>query len=136
KIQKHLSPGFIADATASEWSRIYRMPKVLRDGEHSTQNPFFELGHQRALVEVGHVPAMDNSAKSILRRSSVVIENQPTPEEADALLVDRTGVRAIPTPFFSKAKRVLRGRECYPCIFSDTPMAGDGSRNTTIVEYV
>lgn len=128
------------DPTTSQWHRLYRLPRVIRDGEKTWEAPYYEAVEQFSeriyASHLGKAAPRKVGAKKV----EVVPLDLPKPTIADvqALLEELnidTG-RMVQSAWRKEAKRRLKGRACYPCLFQHKTLADRGSRNTTIFGYV
>lgn len=140
------SRGMMIDNGVSDWTRVFRLPWVVRDAVPTWANPSapaVEFIKQSAnviaaddlgLANPGFTRVNEVPAANI----NVEIFHLPQPQEDDAhslLHLIRDG-RMSPTQWFSLAKRRLQGRECYDCIFEGKALAERGSRDSTLMKHV
>ena len=122
-----------------DWTRLMRLPKVVREDSGATADPFLSLYPDRTL-DLTLLPA-DAEKPSVTVGGPVVPQRvtvgQPTPEAAEDLLRIHTGKKGQPkqTEFFKEAKRRLAGRECFPFIFEGKTFQ-QGSRDQEITRLV
>lgn len=133
------SHGIAVDLRVSDWTRIFRLPKVMRDkGKTSELESFRLLIQPEARLPVAHLKVFDKSKLQSYAKVTQLELSKPTPEEAHELLFipGKQARSDIQTDFYKEAKRRLKGRECYPCVFELKQMAKPGNRNATIHAYV
>ncbi len=128
--------GIAMDTAACDWTRLFRLPGVLRDNESTSASEFFELIEQPGFtLDPDSVVPGERSASS-LQYAGLERMSNPLPDHGWArdALVDKdsnTGRRKA-NYFYKAAKKQLQGRECYPCIFESAPIAPKGERNSAI----
>lgn len=132
--------GIAVDTRVSDWTRIFRLPKVVRDKQKTSELESFDLLIQPdARLPVAHLKVFDSRKVQSYAKINKIALDRPTPEEAHELLWTpggKTGKWETQTEFYKTAKRRLKGRECWPCIFEAKPMAAPGHRDATIHAYV
>lgn len=130
--------GFLVDESGKEWNRLFRLPMVLRDGAPSGSLPSFDLSidlDARLPVDSlrgatrGNRPATYGPIREF-------DDPKPTPEEAAACLTTLREGRQVMTEWAKTAKRRLKGRECWDCIYENKPLAEQGARDSTIHAHV
>lgn len=133
--------GIVCDRACSDWTRLFRLPKVLRDGTRSEGDPHFEIVEEwgrrldpDVLVPLATAPGIV-SAYGVVERI-----DRPRPDVNDALasleeVNASTGIRTS-TLWYREAKRRLKNRACYPVIFEHAPLAEEGSRDSTLHRLV
>ena len=121
----------------SDWTHLYRLPYVVRDGK-PTQDVLF-------------IPQWDNrldtdclgtasQVKETSQYAPIVPLDDPMPSADDVqaileVMSSSTG-RFQHTQWRNDAKARLKGRECYPCIFENAAIAKPTERDTTIHHHV
>lgn len=133
--------GLIADPTCSDWTRLFRLPFVTRDGKKTWESPFSRMMEQfetfigKDDIEPVEKPFASSGPTGVVKE---ITRPAPTREVALRMLeVQMPGNRGVrQSGAFKEAKRRLRGRNCYPCIFDMAPIARHGSRDSTLTSYV
>jgi len=127
----HIDPLF-------DWTRLMRLPRVVRDGEQTWRAATFEQVDQDLTFDHTSLVAVD---MVVSRGKSIPAEDldipMPDPSTARELLRTRstkTG-RPILTPWAKKAKTRLRGKDCYGAFFGGEALGLPGERHTTIFRY-
>lgn len=122
-----------------DWTRLMRLPKVVREGSGASADPFLALYPDRT-IDLAVLPP--DAAKISMGQNAVVVSQkvtvgQPTPEAAEDLLRIHSGKKGQPkqTEFLKEAKRRLSGRDCYPFIFEERTFQ-EGSRDQEITRLV
>jgi len=125
-----------------DWTRLMRLPKVVREGSGAPSDPFLSFHHDRTIDLAVLPPDAAKVAKvSMGQNAPITIQKvtagQPTPEQAEDLLRIHTGKKGQPkqTEFLKEAKRRLAGRECFPFIFEERTFQ-QGSRDQEITRLV
>jgi hypothetical protein len=134
-VAKFHALGIAVDKATKDWTRLFRLPFVNRDEHGQTwDDPLAILDVQDGFrLPLDTVPALGQTQTTAYVQ---VDADQPTPEEAEALLmaVNESG-RRHNTVWYKDAKKMLHGRDCYGCIFEDEPLADHGERNPTVFSY-
>lgn len=139
--------GILVDPTCSDWTRLFRLPYVTRDrspswlGTDSTE-VFQHLDRRLDLPVATSGPTplirpLDPTRTTTYGEILPVDEDKPTPDQATALLrgySSATG-RICDTDFVHLAKKKLKGRECWACVFEHGDIGAVGERGTRIMTY-
>ena len=114
------------DSGTYDFTRLFRLPQVVRDGELTSKNPYFELRMRE------NQPRLDpDTISPILTtvrkygRIQPVTDQQPDPDTAKNLLVianESTGL-PVPTDWVKRARRQLKGRESLDVIQGQLSLA-------------
>lgn len=122
----------------SDWTRCFRLPRVVRDGQRTWEEDYFELIEQpEQVLEVKFLGELEGRVKTEKADIHEIDEPMPDLNEALELLEDLApSGRMVQSAFFKEAKRRLVGRDCYPCLFEHAPLAPEGARDNTIMKYV
>ena len=121
-----------------DWTRLYRLPKVMRDGEPTDADPNFDIEFDRdARLPISELGEATKKEKMSLY-AEVREFTDPQPDEEDARLLIETMVegKVKPTEWAKTAKKRLINRDCYDTLFNHKKLADRGSRDNTIHQYV
>lgn len=132
--------GFLCDELC-DWTRLYRLPMVVRDGEHSEAAESFYIEHRpEARLKVSDLGTEVGKAGKADLYASVVPIDRPQPDDLDVQnLIERlnsSNGKWQKTEWYRKAKAKLKNYECADCLFNDVLMARPGSRDQTLHSYV
>lgn len=136
---KFASLGMNVDRHCSDWTRIFRLPAVLRGGERTWESDKFFIVMQREVrLALGGLPMRGAGATDPYADIEPYDGDQPTDEEAESLLecVNIDSGRKVMTEWTKQAKKRLKGRECYDSIFNHGVLAPSGRRDNTLHKYV
>jgi len=125
----------------SDWTRCFRAAAVVREGsnEITWEQDYFEVIEQfenvLPVADLGTLGRVGKSGKAALRENA-----EPKPDMSDALALltsvsASTGKETMSRWAFL-AKRRLKGRGCYSCLYQDTPLAEVGGRDSSIMKLV
>jgi hypothetical protein len=117
-----------------DWTRLYRLPYVLRDTVRQGLRDFDEVIWQSEkrltlepvagskLATTPHAPAL----------------TEPLPSDTIMSLLELTSPtgKVTRSAWASEARRRLKGRACFDCLFEGRPIASAGARDNTIHKYV
>lgn len=127
--------GIEMDMKCKDWTRLFRAPQVVRDGEKSNEDPFFFVETTDNLLRVAdlgkiHMPFIPRVPEW---------EETGMPNSEDVLEIMHPmgeGGKRINSPFHLRAKRVLKNTPTHKCIFGGRDMAEVGGRNSAIQEHL
>lgn len=123
----------------SDWTRLFRLPFVVRDGTPTWEAEIFEwLEQTDEILEVSLLGTLDRPEKT--SKGLYIERDDPKPDldHAMGLLseVNAASGRTVQSEFYKQAKKRLKGRECFPCLFKHEPIAQPTARHTTIMKFV
>lgn len=123
----------------SDWTRCFRLPKVVRDNECSWESEFFlELEQRDARLALDKLGRIERKGSAAVKGVEPFAEPKPGVTESLKLLSyfnEETG-RLNQSDWLREAKRRLQGRACYDCLFRHATLAKEGSRETTLMSFV
>ena len=123
----------------SDWTRCFRLPWVMREGRPTWEDEIAEfLDQPEQLLSVRELGSLDSRERTAKGHLEELDEPQPEPDYALSLLEEpsETTGKPVQSLFVKEAKRRLKGRLCFPCLFKHEPLATEGSRDSTIMKYV
>lgn len=125
-----------------DWTHLFRLPYVVRDGKptwtaRSGTPPMQYIARwDTAPLPAAQIPELQRALVTEYDEIRQFNDPKPSPEEARGLL-EQLGARGmVQSYFYKEAKKRLKGRECYPCIFEHAPLAEPGARDSTLHQYV
>lgn len=134
-------PWLEMDPSCDQWNRLFRLPKVVRGGKKTSNNPFFDFiindlaGSPWSQLQVSEIePGEKKLANNVVAEKLNI--GQPEDAEDAVSLVWTTSERRRLTDLGKRLKARLKGRDCYPCIFEHKPIADEGSRDIEIQRHV
>lgn len=124
----------------SDWTRLFRLPFVIRDGRPTwdAANGMHFVPRWSNRILAHRIPSLEPQQVTEYGFIRQFTDPRPLDEEAQSLLRtfnDETG-RSPMTSWFKAARNKLKGRECEACIFDGAPIAPQGGRDTTLHRYV
>lgn len=128
------------DLNCSDWTRLFGLPRVMRDGRMSSQQPYFQMFTIEERLDLATVAPSQKAGTPPGGGGYAYVEipDVAKPEgDCYGLLydVDLAGA-ARPQEWHTAAKRRLRGRRCFPCLFEHAPLAKVGGRDSAIQSLV
>lgn len=130
----YLKAGIIIDESCSDWTRLYRLPKVIRSGSPTADEPWFRLHLNTDNDEVYLVPEEEDLAlvdsTTIVRYTASTELDAPTDEECHAILFDD---RNKPTEVLKSIRQRFRQHPLAPFLACQGALIPEGKRNDTIV---
>lgn len=133
----YLDAGIKIDESCSDWTRLYRLPLVVRDNEPTSDQDWFKLylcedwqaGEVFLIPEQADIDLKDND--TIVRYEHAEIPDVPSDEEAFLLLFDERGK---PTDVLKSIRQRLRQTPLASYINGQNAVIPEGKRNDTIVK--
>jgi hypothetical protein len=135
--------GFDADPQCKDWTRIFRLPDTMRDGEQQGEQPWFVLMEQPEARLDARTRCTDaNDWNNLFPKHSIDQEaldirdvgNRPSEEDAYALLFRKNKQgREIQTEWYRNAKNALKGQPYFSALFEHAPFAEEGERDDTLL---
>lgn len=129
------------DSGCSDWTRVFRLPFVLREGTNTRHDSFDTNGFRTPTLEestsvidnilLGQISGKERSEYGPVQHLNASIPNH---DEATRL-VYVSGVKAKRTDWGKRAELKLRGRDCYDVLFNNVPIPV-GERNNVLTRHV
>lgn len=137
----------VADDKVFDWTRLFRLPLVVRDGEPTWEQPWadIEIRTDRRIspARLAIIPEKGPEtlpSLPVLYAPTAVqpgLGTMPDIEDSRQLVEAITGDGRVRTTAFARfAAKRLQGRRCFPCLFEGAPLAEKGSRDSTLMEYI
>ena len=132
--------GIKVDGSVSDWTRLFRLPYVVRDkvptwgatgGMEVQYLAYLDNRLDPATAPTALAPTYGHNYADV----KPFTDPKPDDDEVRRLLTVEKYSGAKTSPFYTEAKRRLRGRDCFGCIFEVEPLATAGNRDTTIQKY-
>jgi len=131
--------GLWADPRCTDWTRLFRLPSVVRDGAQTANEWWHSVEFQTdkitALLQMTAVTVSPSYPLSIqpldVKRLSLSL---PPEDEAAGLLEywDSTKAKMVESDFSRNSRKVLRGQPYFSALFEGVPLAEKGSRDDTL----
>lgn len=133
-VSRAQAAGLLVDELC-DWTRLFRLPKVLRSGSPTEIADYFSLTiNEGACLSVDSLGSIEGFKSD--RRGKILPFDGELPDLSDSLDLMRKKGSTKASEWYNAAKTRLKNRECYPCLFESKPIAKPGARNTTIHRYV
>ena len=132
--------GLALDRACSDWTRLFRLPKVLRDGQRTESGPFSMLDIQGHSTDPATLREADLPRTARLAVRAEDLSGRKRPDTARALVYLREltpSGRTRETAFAKAARAALEGSELGEIVFGSkelAPAEGPG-RNSAITKY-
>ena len=133
----------ISEDQCKDWTRLFRLPRVVRDGARIGKRPFDEL-----IINPDNLLSVKISLKPATPLRAINTDfvdvfamplHQKMPDDLSypdlCEVLDSKG-RPQQSKFYKDAKVRLKGRNCFPCIFENAVLAHPGQRDTNIQKLV
>ncbi len=138
-VQEFQRRGMSFDPACSDWTRLFRLPYVMRDGtptwEDEIKEVYIQPDHR---LDSDSIPQGEIIAVNEYAHIREFDEAKPTEENSTQIREtynSDTG-RYNQSQFYKDARKRLKGRECYACVFDHAPIAAAGSRDMKIHAHV
>lgn len=131
------SLGIVADAL-SDWTRLFRLPYVVRDSKNTWEEWSFDIHLYKNILPNDLITPCDRGELLVSKAETVSLNTPyPTDDEASDLKEIRDlGGRYRSTEVFKDIRKRLKGHRCFSCAFENQPMAEEGARNQTMMSYI
>ena len=125
--------GLEFDEACKDWTRIFRAPKVVRDGKESWNKELFFVDTQDECLDLGKVIRVTTFARQ--KSSEVKDKSVPTSEEVYELLNTKNEAtyRWNASQFYKLAKSKIKNKEIHSALFKGADLFQIGSRNNKIM---
>ena len=145
RLQKHLASLFLKsgaegalslDREGLQWNRAYRLPFIVRDDGDTSATTLYEADWSRTLP-LDLFPVLEQDPDGAFSPPDTDPLPVPSPEAVSQMLLPVTDSgRVSHSDWYRDAKKQLKGRECFPCIFENATMASPGRRDSTMHRMV
>ena len=123
--------GIDVDPACKDWTRLFRCPKVIRDGIDTSTEKYFEIHEQDKELDLSTIKKTTAKIIPVLKHFDATRFGQPEHDEVDSYLQNDKGNQS---PFYKDAKRELKRVKCHDSLFKeDVPLATQGDRNDEIM---
>ncbi|MBL4769459.1 MAG: hypothetical protein JKY94_17435 [Rhodobacteraceae bacterium] len=127
------------DLATYDFTRLFRLPKVMRDGTKTSEHPYFSLRFQpnAPLLEVASIPPIMTTYKKYGKVVNMG-KKPPSIDRAVCLLQDTTPAgTTVHSAWYKQARKMLRGREVLDFIEGTLhPEETNDGRNVTLLKVV
>lgn len=131
---------FDVDPACRDWTRLFRLPDVMRDGVQQGDEPWavvIDQADNRLDLATRDPDAGDFDRLFPRQQDDQVLDirptsDQPSPEDAHALMIRMVNGKQAMTEWHKEAKRALKGEPYYPALFESAPLAEEGDRDNTL----
>jgi len=135
---KFKDAGIHMDESCKDWTRLFRCPKVVRDGLETLHEEFYFFNEQDVDLNMEGLKKSTTRVIPVIKHCENLRIGQPTQEEVDNILFDSGSQnRNKISTFFKEAKNTLKHTAFADALFVDgVPLAGRGNRNDAIMKAV
>lgn len=133
--------GVKLDPKCVDWTRLFRLPRVVRDGVPSWDDEHFQFLHFDDWTVPDFITPVKSAGDGLAVYSQIRLldSSRPDPDQCRELLFhyDERG-REKRTAAHMLIQSVLKRGEClcYPVLFERSPMADEGARDATLLSLV
>jgi len=126
--------GLDIDQACRDWTRRFRLPNVVRDGMHTSQESYHMVEMQDCLLDI--TSFKKGTHKSLARVMSYERRNDyPEQEECDNRLHTTSDKgRRVATRFLTAAKKVLKNTEYYDILIENTELMPDYGKHEYLLK--
>lgn len=130
--------GIVMDPACCDWTRLFRLPRVVRDDQRTWEQSYFRAQQDDSwLVPICIEPVKKQAPSVDVYDAIEELDNRrPDPDEARDLLEYTEKGSTRYTEVYKNAKRRLKGRECYGPLFERKGLAEPGQRDATLTSMV
>ncbi len=127
--------GLEMDGNCKDWTRLFRAPRVVRDGLHTEDEPYFIYDSKKDLLDVSGLKKSPTLVIPTLKSLDMGKYGQPGLEDVDDYLFTKsTSGNRVQSAFFKDARSHFKRVPCFHALFKpDVPIAEAGERNDTIM---
>lgn len=130
----YLAAGIKTDPRCRDWTRLFRLPCVVRENGPSWDMPTHELATSDAVLDPGSIEPGDAGAREARAPVDVDLGDLPSPEDCRLMLETPEGLK---TEWCKVARRYLRGRDAFPILFESAPVTWrPGERNDSLMRAI
>jgi hypothetical protein len=130
--------GFELDTNCWDWTRVFRLPQVTRDGARTWEHPLYTYleGPKDERLDLKGLVSPIGKKSTPIHGDRIELP-LPTPEEVEKILYTNQGgkIRTRLSEWTKEAKHRLKGRECAPLCF-DGEVLPEGNRDSGIQQMV
>lgn len=128
--------GVELDEACSDWTRLFRLPQVLRDGKRSEASPTFMLLDGGPALDPDSI-TMGEATADVYAEVSPYNGSQPDPDEVRGLLeTDGKNGRPKESDLVKIARTYLQGRDSYGVCFEHRPIDVSRGWNNGVTRLV
>ncbi len=133
---------FDVDPACKDWTRLFRLPDVMRDGVQQGDQDWAVLVEQSDRRLDLRAKACDSSDFAKLFPTKHAndealdirpVDDRPADDDARQLLYRNVNGRECATEWYKQAKKVLKGEPYYSALFESAPLADTGGRDNTLL---
>jgi len=128
--------GMRLDPKCSDWTRVFRLPFVMRDGKPTWTYPeatWSMCQYDARLSDVLKLPTIDGNDRSAYGDIQPLDTEKPDKHDCLALIRTPGGQN---TEWCKNARKHLRGRESFDVIFNNVPLPKAGGRDNAMHKHV
>lgn len=120
-----------------DWGRVFRLPQVMRDRTPTWEQPYYAMEVDWDARLPGALLGEMGEHEKAHNYLNVKPFDYPMPDFDDARKLVEVMQDGAPkmTDWGARAKRRLKHRDCWDCLFDYAPLASQGSRDNTIHSY-
>jgi hypothetical protein len=135
-LYKYQSLGMEVDMSCRDWTRLYRLPKVRRDGKRTSKAPCFCMGIEGRLLDIKAFEAAPAPRATRIRGPvSRSRSRMPSQEECMECWEEEGKRGPRQSAFITSAKKALKGLPYHDIIFGETPLP-DTNRNNYLMRML
>lgn len=128
--------GLEMDSSCKDWTRLFRAPRVVRNGLRTEEEPYFIYEEQSGTLDTSKLKKSPTLTIPSLKSFDAGRYGQPGPEEVDDYIhtTNDSGNR-VQSAFFKDARTAFKHVPCFHALFKpDVTIAQDGERNDVLMK--
>ena len=136
-IERFGSAGILLDRACFDWTRLFRLPKVHRDGQPTWERDTFRVLLSSDVLDASTITPVASASTDEYALVQYEEGEQPDPSEARALLwrINPDTGKEVQTAWRKTSRAYLKGRDCFPYIFEEGLLA-DAERDTNLFRLI
>lgn len=130
--------GFKEIDELNDWTRLYRLPKVNRDGDSTGEAAYFDIMSTTNVMDLALLGRTAKTGKVDYSLLATEYADSP-PDDGEAyqfLFHQQANGSQVQTEFYKAAKKKLRHHDCYGVCFDGRSIGDKGSRDQNILRFV
>lgn len=138
-VREWIKRGIPFDTGCSDWTRVFRLPYVVRDELRTWHDEVSQVETQINNYIDANVLGSYEDVRKVSDFGPVTLIDDPKPSpDTDKYLrtYNAESGRFVMSAWIKEAQKRMKGRESYDCLFGVAPLAEKGSRDTTVQKYV
>jgi len=140
-IRQLFEAGFTVDESTYDWTRLFRLPCVNRDGKRTEDQNYFRIYDQDQMLDVSLLGEEEGTNTNEYGEIEQYHGDMPDPEECRSLLYKQGAFgKQGPTPFLKKFKSLTHDRDnyqdVYDVVLNEKPIDASNGRDNALMNLI